>query len=50
MHVTFLFGLIVVASYDETEHGSRVITLQANTSGKQSRVRIAGGNLAAVTY
>ena len=33
-----------------TQHWSRVITLQANTSGKQSRVRIAGGNLDTVTY
>ena len=28
-----------------TQHLSRMITLQTNTSGKQSRVRIAGGNL-----
>ena len=28
-----------------TQHWSRVVTLQANTSGKQSRVRIVGGNL-----
>ena len=33
-----------------TQHWSRVVTLQANTSGKQSRVRIAGGNLDTVTY
>ena len=50
MHVTFLLGLIVPASYDEYTALSRVVTLQANTSGKQSRVRIAGGNLDTVTY
>ena len=33
-----------------TQHWSSVVTLQANTSGKQSMVRIGGGNLDTVTY
>ena len=33
-----------------TQHWSRVVKLQANTSGKQSVERIAGGNLDTVTY
>ena len=33
-----------------TQHWSRVVTLQTITSGNQSRVRIAGGNLDTVSY
>ena len=50
MHVTFLRGLIVPASYDEYTALVKSEMSQANTSGKQSKVRIAGGNLDTVTY
>ena len=42
--------LIVPASYDEYTALVKSGSVASNTSGKQSMVRVAGGNLDTVTY
>ena len=44
MHDTSLCGLVrVLASYDETQHWSRVVKLQVCTSGEMAVECISGG-------